>query len=65
MKSKDQKRVEAIERGKISFVAKHQYGARRRFDSEDEYLDIFRPKREIVTRQHTTLIMSSMLSVRV
>lgn len=45
MKSKEQKRAEAIERGKRSFAAKHAHGTRSRFSSEEEYLDLFRAKR--------------------
>lgn len=51
MKSKEQKRAEAIERGKKAFATKHAWGARSRFSSEEEYLDLFRPKTEIATRE--------------
>ena len=44
MKSKEQKRAEAIARGKISFATKYNIRRPSRFTSEQEYLDQFRRK---------------------
>lgn len=50
-KTKDQKRAEAIERGKISFAVKYAHGTRSRFSDKEEYLDLFRQKQEITHRE--------------
>lgn len=54
-KSKEQKRAEAIQRGKILFAVKHAHGTRSRFATEQDYLDLFRPKAEIIHREHNLI----------
>lgn len=47
MKSKEQKRQEAIARAASYFESDRQFSPRKRFDSLEEYLDLFRTESEL------------------
>jgi hypothetical protein len=55
MKSKEQKRAEAIERAKNTFRSKRMSWGKRHY-TEEEYLDLFRTKDEIEQRQYDKVL---------